>query len=475
MNNLHKLNRSAAIEYMRTHANLYLQPDGCGQGYMCPICGSGSGPRGTGLTTRDNVHFTCWSDNDPNCKIYNSDIFDIIGFEYNLTSFEEKLEKAAELFEVEIVNSSPSDDFKDLQEQAFSANTNAKTDYLQSIDFDSFFELAQSNLEANNYTRGISFDTLRRFGVGFVEDWRHPKPVFEGKHVPPSPRLIIPTGKKSYIARDTREDIPPDAKPFAKQKVGHVHIFNLDEAVKRTNENNPLIITEGELDALSILDKRPNAACLALGSVSNAKLLLSSLEANPPQGSIIVALDADTSGRNATDELARELNRLGLFAVKSCSWDDCKDANELLNKAPGALGLEIDAKIHSLQAEEESRRQTLLTENYSTYFAGDCESWYDNTVIRSQMSLPISTGFKKLDALIGGGFEPLMYVLGAVSNIGKTTFALQLATDIAMRGEDVLFFSFETPKEFLFDKTISRLTFQLSKAKYASTMKSVRR
>ena len=29
-------------------------------GYVCPICGSGSGNKGTGITTQDGIYFTCW-------------------------------------------------------------------------------------------------------------------------------------------------------------------------------------------------------------------------------------------------------------------------------------------------------------------------------------------------------------------------------------------------------------------------------
>ena len=38
----------------------YLKPDRTGNGYICPVCGSGSGPKGTGITSKDgNIHFTC--------------------------------------------------------------------------------------------------------------------------------------------------------------------------------------------------------------------------------------------------------------------------------------------------------------------------------------------------------------------------------------------------------------------------------
>ena len=75
-----------------------------------------------------------------------------------------------------------------------------------------------------------------------------------------------------------------------------------------------------------------------------------------------------------------------------------------------------------------------------------------------------ATGFKKLDEKLDGGFmgEQLIF-LGAISSLGKTSFALQIATQIAEQGKDVLIFSLEMSKNELNAKTISRYTYQLTK------------
>jgi len=69
------------------------------------------------------------------------------------------------------------------------------------------------------------------------------------------------------------------------------------------------------------------------------------------------------------------------------------------------------------------------------------------------------TGFPKLDKALGGGFhaDELIF-LGAVSSLGKTNFALQIATNIAENGKDVLIFSLEMSKNALNARTISRYT-----------------
>ena len=55
------MNREQAREEIRHRAKEWLTPDKSGKGYICPICGSGSGRNGTGITTADGIHFTCWA------------------------------------------------------------------------------------------------------------------------------------------------------------------------------------------------------------------------------------------------------------------------------------------------------------------------------------------------------------------------------------------------------------------------------
>ncbi len=79
-----------------------------------------------------------------------------------------------------------------------------------------------------------------------------------------------------------------------------------------------------------------------------------------------------------------------------------------------------------------------------------------------------ATGFTELDKKLDGGLmgEQLIF-LGAISSLGKTSYALQIATQIAEQGKDVLIFSLEMSKNELNAKTISRYTYKLTqKDKY---------
>ena len=83
--------------------------------------------------------------------------------------------------------------------------------------------------------------------------------------------------------------------------------------------------------------------------------------------------------------------------------------------------------------------------------------------------LPIwGTGFEKLDEKLDGGFlGGNLVVVGAISSLGKTSFVLQIGSQIAESGRDVLIFSLEMSKNELNAKTISRYSYLLSFDGYA--------
>jgi len=71
----------------------------------------------------------------------------------------------------------------------------------------------------------------------------------------------------------------------------------------------------------------------------------------------------------------------------------------------------------------------------------------------------VRTGIDDVDKALGGGLVNTgFYVLAARPGIGKTTLALQIADNLAMRGRPVLFVSLEMPVEQLTAKRLARET-----------------
>ncbi len=65
------------------------------------------------------------------------------------------------------------------------------------------------------------------------------------------------------------------------------------------------------------------------------------------------------------------------------------------------------------------------------------------------------SGYDNLDAITN--LYPGLYVLGAISSLGKTTFMHQMADQLAQRGQHVLFFSLEQSILELASKSLSRI------------------
>lgn len=72
----------------------------------------------------------------------------------------------------------------------------------------------------------------------------------------------------------------------------------------------------------------------------------------------------------------------------------------------------------------------------------------------------VPTGFSKLDSILNGGLPIGLVGFGAMPGLGKTTFALQMADNMAKNeNTKVLFFTLEMTKHELISKALSRISF----------------
>ena len=218
--------------------------------YVCVFCGSGQGVKATGALTMYENHFYCFS-----CQ-QKGDIFDLI---QRVEGIDKKqvIQHAAERYGISI-DGYRKNSRKDDNNVTIGENKTDSTKKEESADYTAFYRECNSHLQETDYHRGISLDTLNRFLVGYSAQWTHPK----APKAPPTPRLIIPTSRTSYLARDTRNAavIPENQSKYVKSKVGNVHIFN----EKALNNTPVLYIVEGEIDALSIIDVGGNAVGLSI-------------------------------------------------------------------------------------------------------------------------------------------------------------------------------------------------------------------
>ncbi|MBQ7102834.1 MAG: hypothetical protein IJN89_02115, partial [Anaerotignum sp.] len=140
-----------------------------------------------------------------------------------------------------------------------------------------------------------------------------------------------------------------------------------------------------------------------------------------------------------------------------------KDANEALVKDRATFIRAVD-HAQSVNDIEKMAREELEKES-AAYALKD----FMENIAESKTAPFYPTGFEGLDSVLDGGLYAGLYVVGAISSLGKTTFCLQVSDHIAKKGHDVLIFSLEMARDELIAKSVSRETLIEDLRKYGST------
>ena len=372
----------------------------------------------------------------------NYDVFDVIGIDTGATTFPEQYNKACDYFNI------TGEPYEPEKPKAPAPD-----------DYTAFYEKAHKAIEETTYPlrRGFNRATLDRFNIGYVEQWVHPKRPSDK----PSPRLIIPTSPSSYTARYTGEDdfIGYNNTKMNKGKVGAVHIFNVGALASK---DKPIFIVEGELDAMSI--EQCGFPAIGTGSISNTRLLLEEIKAHKPAQPLVISLDNESNEntQKAEEALTEALQAMGIPCYRRNFYGQYKDANEFLQAFPDglkeALAKTADEIQNLYQDSQEVQAEAYKKENC----VANLVDAFVNGISESVNTPAVATGFPALDAILDGGFYPGLYTMGAITGLGKTTFALQIADNIAQRKHDVLIFSLEMARSELMSKSISRHTFLIA-------------
>ena len=435
------MDRQQAKDFINREQPNYLQR-AKRTGYICPACGNGQGKDGDGITVNPNSaseypHYKC-----QRCGFY-GDNLELIKEYYHLQDFNEVLQKGCDLYGISIDQPAEFTPIPPVERPTNARNEeeNAEVEADYTDDLKKWHEAIQAEGNAGLLYlqgRGLSKDIINRFKIGYCENWTHPK----APNAPASPRVIIPTSRYSYLARDIRKEIPETAKKYSKSKAGKVRIFNL-QAIQDTEK--PIFIVEGEIDALSIIEAGGQA--IALGSTAYTQLFLDGIKGRRITQPLIIALDNDDAGNRASDILQNAFKQRGIFSYRLNPCGQYNDANEALTASKEAFTEDIQ-RITDDPAKWEYEKNN--AQNYITKFLDDIDASIDTPAI--------PTGFKILDTLLDGGLYEGFYILGAIPSLGKTSFIQQVSDQIAQGGHDVLYISLEMARYELMAKSISRHT-----------------
>ena len=443
------MTRDEARQEIRGRYAEYLKPAKKKSTYICPLCNNGVGADGDGMSIDpkgDKLHLKCFK-----CGFY-GDLVELYQQEHH-TDAAGAFQGLYEYFHIDIENDSPQKPTETTQSytKAEAVQSTPAADQKpaegQETNYNGYYKQMRENLTmpaAAEYLsfRGISMDIARQFWLGFDPHWRSPQAIRNGKNPPESPRLIIPTSKSSYVARDTRQQLTDSEKRFAKMKEEAAGLFNTSALYNE--KEAPVFITEGEIDALSIIEIGGQA--VGLGSTSNVKKLLEALKEKRTGNTLILCLDNDEAGKKAAGELAEGLQGLNITYIRADIAGGKKDPNE------------------ALVSDREAFTEAVHKAERGTAARPDSAADYINQLMAGEISkfkegANRHTGYDNLDKA-AGGIYPGLYVLGAVSSLGKTTFIHQMGDQMAAAGEHILYFSLEQSRLEMVSKSLARMTAQ---------------
>lgn len=375
---------------------------------------------------RDKVHcFGCGADYD---------IFNLIGIEYGLDDFQSQFNKACELYDVKVEQNHTTKPTRVRTPQNKRESEDVK---MSTIDY---YKACEAAVHQTSYfkSRGLSDETIRTFSLGYDAQ---------------NQRVVIPVSREFYLSRsvtDKRFYNPSNVKSI---------IFNLKALQAK---NKPVFVVESTFCALSVIQCGGN--CIGLNGLNNVNQLIEAIQQHQLTDlKLIVALDNDDAGRKASYDLMVKLKELNIQAIIYNLSDEFKDPNELLVADASRLKAnvadaeqEFEKYLDELKKKQEEEVQRIKTEYQATSALGHLQGFINDIATINTNYIP--TGFSELDRTLGGGLFEGLYFIGALSSLGKTTFTLQVADQVAKQGQDVLIISLEMARSELMAKSISRTT-----------------
>lgn len=500
-----RMNREQAKEYVKQGLEGYLIQKGINtrKPFRClNPAHNDNKPSMSYDRNRQKAHcFSCGADYDT---------FDLIGIEYGLTDDAAIFSKGYELFGLDIEReyhrATAQEDFApetEYQKQAKNErNTQAvvhNTQYTNSSNIEDFKEssykpdftevLEQAHKEllskpaALQYLlkRGLSMEIIEAYKLGYAEKGHNSLLQAYPQHQSKSRKTglykyVFPypdkDGKSSYFITEITDRTQVDEYNGKYRKLNKgeergqqlaAQLFN-ERYLKSKESPAVVFICEGIYDALSV--EEVGGKAIALVGVGQNRLL-SIIKKYQPKSYFVLCLDNDAAGQTATERLKAGLDTLGLkYEVRTSSSG--KDANEALQEDKGAFREYVQGIIAEVETELQREAEQEKSDYLRTAASFNLQSFIDD-IEKSKEAAFIPTGFTSVDNILDGGLYAGLYCIGAISSLGKTSFCLQVADNIARAGKDVLIFSLEMARNELIAKSISRLTLLQDLQKNQST------
>ncbi len=227
------------------------------------------------------------------------DIFDLIGLDYGVTSFSEKLEIADKLYP----------NISNIVFKKF----DVIEDESNLIDFTNYYKKCINKISNTDYlnNRKIDIDLLKKYNVGY-DDKRE--------------MVVFPINKNCYFARSVNSNQKLKSR-------GTSYLWN-EKLLENSDSKTLIYVTESIIDSLSLETIDSDIKTVALNGLPNYKRLLKVIDDKKFVGNIVLAFDNDITGKTYQDIVKEELKKrkINSFSTSIIFTMDVKDLNEALVK-----------------------------------------------------------------------------------------------------------------------------------------------
>lgn len=344
------MNRSDAAREVKSRYKEYLRPAKKKNTYICPLCGNGTGKDGDGMSidphAKNPYTLHCFKGG---CG-FHGDIIDLYQKEHNCdasTAFAalydrfgiiidapEATRTATEPRKYEWPTNTPAQAEKPAESPTEAAEGKP--------DFTAYYKACKDRINdpaALEYLsfRGISPETAAAYWIGYdpaADPASAPGAMGDEYKPHPCPRLIIPFDRSHYMGR--RIDGGADYKKMNSKQYGDNDAappFNL--AALYNDAARPVFITEGAIDALSIIEA--GGIALATNSAANRQRIIEALKEKKTRSQLILCYDNDDAGKKAAAQLAEGLTELKVPFLQANICGEYKDPNEALTSDRAAF------------------------------------------------------------------------------------------------------------------------------------------
>ena len=386
--------------------------------YICPLCGSGTGkghgkPDGALHLTPSGTKWHCFS-----CG-KGGDILDLLvmrdGYD-NATARQILIERYGET----TVNNKFLLKSKTFAKQSTISDKNDR--YINFVNRSASL-IKGSEGERYLLNRGFTQETISKFNLGYD---------------PKNKTIVIPYPNSNYYTTRTIYG----ERRYYKIKGKEEPLFILTE----NNDSDTLFICEGQLDAISLYQAGANSIISIGGSGYNR---LKDLH----YANIIIIKDNDQAGTTIANQISniissdRKKNIISVNPPSNINGNTIKDVNDVLKIDSNYLTKLIIEWSNQISIKENADNVTIYLNNI-----------WDKDIAKFSKLKDKKTGYSNIDDVTS--LYPGLYVVGAISSLGKTTFIHQLGDQLARRNESVIYFSLEQSRMELVSKGISRLMAQ---------------